>query len=264
MIRPLTNADFERIYAFCAGNPALNLYFLGNLETLGVESELCQFWGSLDGQGALNGVLMRYMDGWNIADGPGCDYASFGRIVDAHPAGAVRLQDNTRHTGSFLPWLGRYEAERITLEQLCQLDPADFNPASEHWPVRRATPTDFAALCRFYAGAEDMARSPAGVRRPLQDGRIFVAEQEGRIVSSALTNAETRTLAMIGGVYTSPAQRGRGYAGAVLVALCRSLIADGLQPVLYYHHPAAGAIYRRLGFQIIGNWRAVRLRVRPR
>ncbi len=55
------------------------------------------------------GVLMRYMDGWNIADGPGCDYAGFGRIFDEHPAGAARLQDNTRYVESFVPFLHRYQ-----------------------------------------------------------------------------------------------------------------------------------------------------------
>ena len=269
MIRPLSDADYDLIYSFCAQNAALNLFFLGNLEALGVESELCEFWGSFDGRGQingerlnggrLNGVLMRYMDGWNIADGPGCDYTGFGRIVDAHLAGAVRLQDNTRHTDSFQPFLRRYQAVRDTIEQLCELDQADFNPISKPWPARRATLEDFTALCRFYADAADMARSPLGVKRPLTDGRVFIVEVENQIVSSALTNAETKTLAMIGGVYTPPEHRGKGYAGAAMVALCGSLISSNLRPVLYYDTPAAGTIYQRLGFKNIGCWRSVRL-----
>jgi hypothetical protein len=259
MIRLLTNADYEATYAFCAQHPALNLYFLGNLETLGLESDICQFWGSFDGDGQLNGVLNRYMDGWNIADGPGCDYEAFGQVVDTHAIPAARLQDNTRYTASFQPYIRRYRAVSEVVEYLCDLDPADFNPVCRPWPVRRATLADFAALCAFYAQAEDMTRTPRAVERPLRDGRVFVVEIEGEIVSAVLTNAETRTAAMIGGVYTPPPHRGHGYAGAAMVALCRSLLADGLRPVLYYHHPAAGAIYRRLGFRERGLWRSVRL-----
>ena len=48
MIRLLIAPDCDQIYTFCAQNPALNLYFLGNLEALGVESDICQFWGSYD------------------------------------------------------------------------------------------------------------------------------------------------------------------------------------------------------------------------
>jgi len=264
MIRPLTDSDYEQIYAFCERNPALNLYFLGNLETLGVESDICQFWGSVDDGGELNGerltgVLMRYMNGWNIADAPGCDYVGFGEIVDTHPDGAARLQDNTRYVDSFLPFIRRYRAIQITPEWLCELDPPAFNPSCLPWPVRRATLADFEALRRFYAQAEEMTRTPRGVERPLTDGRVFVVEVENQIVSSVLTNAETRTMAMIGGVYTPPPHRGQGYAGAAMVALCRSLLTDALRPVLYYQNRAAGAIYRRLGFKEVGVWRAVRL-----
>lgn len=259
MIRLLTSTDFESAHAFCNHNPALNLYFLGNLEALGFDNDLCQFWGSFDADGRLNGVLNRYMDGWNIADGPGCDYAGFGQIVDLHPAGAARLQDNPSHVASFLPFIHKYRAVSELVEYLCELDRVNFKPIGGAWPVRRATFADFDALCALYGDADDMARTPKGVERPLRHGRVFVTEADGEIVSAVLTNAETSAAAMIGGVYTPPQHRGRGYAGAAMIALCRSLLDDGLLPVLYYHHPAAGAIYRRLGFTDIGLWRAVRL-----
>lgn len=259
MIRLLTTSDYNQTYEFCAQNLAHTLYFLGNLESLGVESDICQFWGSFDGRGELNGVLMRYMNGWDIADAPGCAYAAFGQIVDAHPAGATRLQDNTQHTQSFLPFLHRYEAETIQTEYLCDLDRANFNPIATPWPVRRATHADYPALCRFYADAGQMTRTPRGVERPLTAGRVFLVEIAGEIVSAVLTNAETRAAAMIGGVYTPPPRRGQKFAAAAMTALCQSLIADGLRPVLYYDNPAAGAIYQRLGFRHIGLWQGVRL-----
>ncbi len=256
-IRPLTNADYEMAYGFCAQRPALNLYFLGNMESLGLETDFCQFWGSFDDQGRLTGVLNRYMDGWNLADGPGCDYEGFAQIVDEHPAGAARLQDNPQYTESFLPFLRRYRPTQILTETLAALKPEDFRPLVKPWPVRRATWDDYEALCAFYADAQEMTRTPKAVERPLRHGRIFITQVAGEIVSAVLTNAETRTLAMIGGVYTPPQHRGHGYASAAMTALCQSLLQDHLMPVLYYHHPAAGAIYRRLGFEDLGVWRSV-------
>ena len=259
MIRILHSDDYDQIYGFCDQNPALNLYFLGNLEALGVESDICQFWGSFDGEGHLTGVLMRYMDGWNITDGPGCDYHGLGQIVDEHPAGATRLQDNPRHTESLLPFLHRYLEQGTSTEYLCALDHQDFDPTCKPWPTRRAAMSDYDALRHFYAHAEHMTRTPRGVERPLQDGRVFIVEVENQIVSSVLTNAETKTLAMIGGVYTPPAHRGNGYASTAMVALCHSLIADHIRPVLYYDNPAAGGIYRRLGFNDLGLWKSMHL-----
>jgi predicted GNAT family acetyltransferase len=83
------------------------------------------------------------------------------------------------------------------------------------------------------------------------------------MVAAALTNAETDSLAMIGGVYTPPEWRGRGLSQAVCAALCADLLAAALTPVLYWKTPSAGAVYRKLGFQTIGVWRAVRLGPRP-
>jgi len=262
MIHLLSTPDYNQIYDFCNQNPALNLYFLGNLESLGVESDICQFWGSFDAKGQLAGVLMRYMDGWNIADGLGCDYAGFGKIVDSHPVGAARLQDNTRHVDSFVPFLNRYQEASTSIEYLCDLDPQEFTPSCKPWPVRRANMSDYDALNDFYTDAGHMSRTPRGVERPLKDGRVFIVEAENQIVSSVLTNAETRTLAMIGGVFTPLAYRGNGYASTAMVALCHSLIIDRIHPVLYYDNPAAGGIYRRLGFKDLGLWKSVHLACR--
>jgi uncharacterized protein len=115
-------------------------------------------------------------------------------------------------------------------------------------------------LVAFYAHAEGMTRPPQAVARPLQDTRLWLAEQDGQILSTALTNAETQHLAMIGGVFTRPAARGRGLSQAVCSALCQDLFAAGCQPVLYWGEPVAGAVYHKLGFRPIGQWRAVWLK----
>ena len=54
---------------------------------------------------------------------------------------------------------------------------------------------------------------------------------------------------MVGGVYTEPASRNLGLGSAVCSALCAELLAEGKQPALYWQEPAAGVVYRKLGFQ---------------
>jgi len=86
---------------------------------------------------------------------------------------------------------------------------------------------------------------------------LWLAEEQGQIQAAALTNAEAAGMAIIGGVFTRPAARGRGLSQAVCSALCQELLAEGVQPVLYWRNPAAGTVYRKLGFRPIGEWRAV-------
>lgn len=262
MIRLLTAQDRAQTVDFLSGAPHFNLYMLGNIEKLGFDQAICEFWGDMvpTAQGeVLRGVLNRYMNGWTVYGRTATDWAGLGHILDQHPAGAQRLQDNPGGIDSLLPYLQRYRAAKTEIEEVMDLQPANFQPvaAPTGVSVRRATLADRAALIAFYADAEQMRRSAAGIERPLHDTRVWVAEVEGALVATALTNAETSNLAMIGGVYTPPAQRGRGFSQAVCSALCADLMADQKQPVLYWITPAAGSIYRKLGFRATGQWRSV-------
>ena len=139
------------------------------------------------------------------------------------------------------------------------LETTDFRPQSSASgiTIRRADRDDLPALIDLYADAGHMSRSATAVERPLRDTRLWLAEVSGHIRSTALTNAETAELAMIGGVYTPPAFRGQGLSQAVCSALCNDLLTDSKQPILYWDTPAAGAVYRKLGFASVGKWRSV-------
>jgi len=262
MLRLLTEADRAMTVEFLSIAPQFNLYMLGNLEKLGVTHEICEFWGDVvpHEQGErLCAVLNRYMTGWTVYGTPEADWVALGSVLDNHPAGASRLQDNPGGIDSFMPYLQRYRQEHMEVEEVMALAPADFRamPAPASVVVRRGTLDDLPGLVEFYRDAEHMSRTPAAVERPLRDTRLWLAEHDGIILATALTNAETSTLAMIGGVYTPPAARGRGLSQAVCSALCADLVADQKQPVLYWGTPAAGAVYRKLGFRATGQWRSV-------
>lgn len=262
MIRLLTEADRTMTVKFLSIAPHFNLYMLGNLEKLGFAHEICEFWGDVvptqDGTG-VRAVLNRYMTGWTVYGTAAADWSALGNVLDQHPAGASRLQDNPGGIDSFMPYLQRYRQAEMEIEEVMALIPTDFRPlpAPTGVTIRRGTLDDLSGLVKFYTDAEHMSRSPAAVERPLRDTRLWLAEQQGKILATALTNAETNNLAMIGGVYTPPNARGRGLSQAVCSALCADLIADQKQPVLYWGTPAAGAVYRKLGFHATGQWRSV-------
>jgi hypothetical protein len=262
MIRPLTEPDRAQTLALLRCAPEFNLYMLGNLAALGFETDFNQFWGDFGIDGALRAVLNRYMSGWTLYGRADADWVALGQIVDEHPVAATRLQDNPGGIASFLPFVAQYEVAHLSTQTLMHLNKQAFAPADPPpgVRVRRASLADLDRLAAFYADAEQMTRARAGVEQPLRHRRVWLAEQDGRILSAALTNAETGRLAMIGGVFTAPAARGCGLGKAVCSALCAELLAAGRRPVLYWETPAAGAVYRRLGFRTVGAWRSVRLR----
>lgn len=245
-------------------SPAYNLFLLGNIAALGFSQDFCEFWGAFDDQERLRAILNRYMTGWSLFGESDADWRGLARVVDEHPLSSIRLQDNPGGTASLLPYLERYEVEDIHIEELMELDETDFREitSSSGPTVRRGVLADLPMLVGFFADAGHMSRSPEAVERPLRDTRVWLAEEDGAIQSVALTNAETINLAMIGGVYTPPQWRGRGLSQIVCSALSAELLVDAKRPVLYWDTPAAGAIYRKLGFRTVGEWRAVWLKRR--
>lgn len=258
MIRPLQEKDREATVALLMAAPYWNLYLLGNLESLGFRQDFCEYWGDFSDQG-LRGVVNRYMHGWSIYGEADADWDALAAIIDNHPVEGHRLQDNPGGIPSILPYLKRYAVPKVTETHLMDLAAEDFQPrpAPEGVRLRRATMADLPALVDFYRDAGSMSRTPLGVERPLRDTRLWVAERDGALVSAALTNAEMRELAMIGGVYTPPEWRNQGLSQAVCSALCADLLADGKRPVLYWENAAAGTVYKKLGFRLRGVWRSV-------
>lgn len=262
MIRLLTESDRPALLTLLQAEPRFNLYLLGNVSKLGFAQDFCQFWGDVVETPTgpqLRGVINRYMTGWVVYGQPAADWAGLAAVLDEHPVCATRLQDNPGGIASLLPYVQRYRASNVEEEELMVLAPAALclQPAPADVNIRRGTMADLPALLPFFAAAGDMARTPTAVARPLQDTRLWLAEEADTIVATALTNAEIPDHAMIGGVYTQPAARGRGISQALCSALCQELLAEGKEPILYWRNPAAGAVYRKIGFQPIGSWRAV-------
>lgn len=260
MIRRLHEDDRRGLVKLLSVAPQLNLYLLGNVEANGFDADFCEFFGDVEG-GEVRGVVNRYMTGWTVYGLPDADWPGLGAVVDGHATIAERLQDNPGGVPSFLPYVARYREASVTEDHLMELPSGELRlqSAPTGFVVRKATLDDLAMLIDLFADADDMARSPAGVERPLRDRRIWLAVKDQQAVAAALTNAETATLGMIGGVYTRPEWRGHGLSQAVCSGLCEELIGLGRQPVLYWHDPAAGYVYTKLGFRPIGTWRSVRL-----
>jgi predicted GNAT family acetyltransferase len=89
---------------------------------------------------------------------------------------------------------------------------------------------------------------------------VRVALVDGRLVSLAAFNAVMPEIVQIGGIYTPPGQRGRGYARAAIAALPLDAHQRGVErAVLFAGNPSAIRCYERLGFRRVGDFGLVLL-----
>ncbi|MGB3715703.1 MAG: GNAT family N-acetyltransferase, partial [Candidatus Promineifilaceae bacterium] len=105
--------------------------------------------------------------------------------------------------------------------------------------------------------------SRESMEEKLRTGDSWVLEEYGEVVANTSFNAAVREAVQIGGVYTSPELRGRGYGRAVVAASLLDACSEGVETAVLFtgdaNKPARKA-YAALGFRRIGDYRLSILR----
>jgi uncharacterized protein len=99
------------------------------------------------------------------------------------------------------------------------------------------------------------ARSGEWIDAQLEEAVIWVAVCEGKPVSLSAFNAALPDIVQLGGVYTPPELRGRGYAKAVVAHSVQAGRARGAtRAVLFTSNPSAMRTYEAVGFRRSGDY----------
>jgi GNAT superfamily N-acetyltransferase len=107
----------------------------------------------------------------------------------------------------------------------------------------------------FAPGPETEARAAVGVDASIAERRIWVLERDADAVATTGFNAQLPDAVQIGGVYTPPPLRGRGYArAAVAASLLDARAEGGTRALLFTPRPDAMAAYQAIGFAPIGRY----------
>lgn len=140
--------------------------------------------------------------------------------------------------------------------------------------ARRCDPGDLNLLTSWRVGfsleslgAEDTPQlwrqCRASVERSLRDGQTWMLSDEGRLVSTSSFNTAIDEAVQVGGVWTPPELRSRGYGRSVVAASLLDARSEGVgQAILFTgigNVPAQRA-YLALGFRHMGDYRLLLLR----
>jgi RimJ/RimL family protein N-acetyltransferase len=124
--------------------------------------------------------------------------------------------------------------------------------------ARLATEQDRDLLANWFdAFAREVGDPPGQDHRAAVDERLgyggITVWEAGRVpVSIAGLTRAVAGMVRVGPVYTPPALRGRGYAGAATVAVSQAALDAGVREVVLYTdlaNPTSNALYQRLGYR---------------
>ncbi len=261
--RPLTAGDAPALDRLLARHSFAGAYARSYLRTAGIGPDGVTAWVCPSAEDTLGAALVAHDTiGWAVWDTP----EQAAALVPAVAALGLTLlsgpQPNIAPLAAALPQPTRGDhCPFETLQPAALLVPAvtpDLQP-------RRAGPADLDALIDFYIqGFYSLAYLPtraawaARLTEQLTHRTLYcVTDTAGRVVSAALSSAETPSTALIGGVATLAAYRGQGLSTRCVAALCGALFTAGIAEIGLFYLPAnvpAARVYAKLGFAPAGTW----------
>lgn len=124
---------------------------------------------------------------------------------------------------------------------------ADPYDAEEIFPLQRGYELEEVVITpSHFNDAQCMKMLKAALREQL----VYILETDGTAVAKAGTNARGFGADQIGGVYTLPPQRGKGFGRVVVGELLKAVFSEKKDACLFVkkHNRPALALYERLGF----------------
>ncbi len=265
-MRTLQEEDREEILRYVGKEPEMNLFFIGDIETFGVESE------------TVNIYLHEERDRWDFLILRFHQYfLLYSQYEDYNAGEAIAffkgqqpdcISGKTSLLEKIAPAFPQWTIQSTYMSR-CNRVEKGFGD-SQDLVIRRLEQEDAAEVIELLYKIQEFSKTYKNSERQEQIRRM---EEEmaqgsktavggflnGQLIATASTSAENRESAMVVGVATAQEYRGKGYASAVVSALCRDCFERGKKYLcLFYDNPVAGRIYNRIGFQELGEYGMLR------
>jgi uncharacterized protein len=269
---PATPDQLLEVFGWLDRDPVVNVYLVALVlrDRLGAPADEC--WLARRG-GEVAGLVHLVAAGVVLPAGDGAEVhaALAARVADRLPLLPARFQvvGGRGEVGAIVDRLrpAGLEPRRHRPHTYMAVERGGL-PRFERLPeLRPARPEDYELVHRSGADlrAEELeddprASDPDGYARRVEEecreGYTWLWIVDGELRFRASLSALTADAVQIAGVYTAPAQRGRGYAGRGLAELCTRQFARTRAACLFVGDANAPAIavYRRLGFRARAAW----------
>lgn len=275
-VAPLSDEHTAEVLAFLPADTVDAIYMRGLILDNGLDSPENRgtFYAARDAAGTLEGVAL-IGHATLVEARTEAALAAFARLAQQLPSVNLLVGDPEkierfwRHYGA-----GGQELRVVCRELLFERREA--GAAAE--PVaglRRATAADLDLIAPVNAlmvydesGVNPLARDPEGFRsrlaRRVEQGRIWVWTEAGRLVFKADVMSDTPEAVYLEGVYVRPEERGRGYGRRCMAQLGRELLARSASVCLVVNEQNRGAqdFFLKAGYEVRGVYDSIYLEPR--
>jgi len=257
MIRALTEKDHANVMKFLLQDPSINLFIIGDIEAFGFHSPFQKLWGEFH-DGDIKAVLLKYFESYIFycKDKNHFDAEAFAAIMQPN-TNPVTLSGKADLVEKFekLPNLALGK-KRVTYFAQCETK----REIQLTETINKATIADIDRIVALQHSIDEFSTTDETknmLKKAIESktGRTYFLENnQGDIISTVSTTAENSQSAMIVGVCTHKDYRNQGFASKLMTALVNDVLDEKQYVCLFYDNPAAGKIYKNVGFMDMGLW----------
>lgn len=256
MLHKLMEEDREKATEYLSLEPEYNLFFLGDIENHGFDAPYMEVWAD-DTNGEYHSIILRYFGFLIVYSRENeFDTAPFMQVLAQYPNASISGKRDLmkRLAGK----LEGYEYKHTYLSCLKEVK-MDIDTSG----IEKGNNEDAEDITDLYCDTEEFTtrnrreEAIASTKKDMEKGtgRYLMMKEDGVLAAVAASSAEYSAAAIVIGVATRKGYRRKGYATKLVTALCRELLNEGKKYIcLFYNNPEAGAIYKRIGFEDIGQW----------
>ncbi|HDX9653167.1 N-acetyltransferase [Bacillus wiedmannii] len=257
MMRKLTKKDHKQVFSFLKEEAALNLFIIGDIEAFGYDTDFQELWGVFKEDRTLQSILLRFHDAFIPYSKEAFVTSDYETLLSSYMP--LKLSGKSTIVEKFETSPAIQLGAKSDMYFCECLNGNSLPDTPIHETIKLASIDDVDRIMQLRSSIDEFPtanESEKILRQALETntGRTYYIEKDGVIIASASTSAENSLSAMVVGVCTHPNYRGNGYASLILQKMIQDFTKEGRTLCLFYNNPAAGRIYKRLGFKDIGMW----------
>lgn len=248
MIKKIEKNDIEGVLSFL-GEDVFSVRIKANLSAYGAEYSFAEFWAQYDENNAVCSVLSKINGACTLVFDEKADTDEWKLFLNYFPyasaflssENAALLEIDVTHSGDIL----FFDGETVNAYG----NTVNFTDMKTAFEIIRENEGRSVAALNYLEWLSDFT-----YKKNRGYARLKAVEKEGRLISFAMTSAETEKSAIISGVFTDKNYRNRGFGEAALMSLVKSLTADNKTVYIMTAEEKMTSYYEKRGLKKIGLW----------
>ena len=251
MIIKLDSSYHNKVIKYLEKEPEFNLLTIGDIEKYGYDNYFLNIWAGTNRRGEIEGILIKCFEFIIFYAYDKFDINEFANLINNMDYSEISGKSDV--VDKLANKLRLYKSRKV---KFCKLESKQYlKDNGVDVKVKKMRFRHLNKVTKLYEVIDEFENTTVeNLRSGLKTGRGYYIEIDRQIVAMAKSTSENKRYAMIVGVGTHPNYRNMGLATKCIVKICSELLDENKIPCLFYDNEEAGKIYRKLGFEKIGNW----------